>query len=183
MNMTEFRELPMDEGLTILNEYMLKIKNEPGRLEDKFKGGPFEFGYSLLTKHFRPLGIKLDKDTYQFVVGESNNLATLKTTVEKKKQEIVTSEQSLTKEELMFVKQLFKEKQLLVNVKSKREVVKEKKLFVPQMTGEKMQSGISVYKDVWDRWRAFKEDYGMYSGTDLLTLALEEFMNKYENKG
>lgn len=189
MKMAEFKALPIEDGLTMLNEYMLNIKDIPGRLEEKFKNGPFEFGYSLLNKYFRGIGISLDKETYQFV---SSNETTVKVTNEvvKPKQDvvkrekpkehtIVKHEQTLTTEEILFVKELFSRKQN--DVKDADAVVKQT-LFVPHMTGDKKQSGISVYADVWERWGEFKASYSMYSGTDLLTLALEEFMEKYNEK-
>ena len=52
-------------------------------------------------------------------------------------------------------------------------------LVVPVMVGEKKTTGISVYTEQWARWSEFKKKYQMYSGTDLLALALEEFMEKY----
>lgn len=185
--MAEFKALPTEEGLTMLNEYMLSIKDIPGRLEEKFKDGPFEFGYSLLNKYFRGIGISLDKETYQFVSNDivkvTNEVVKTKQDVVKrekpKEQTVVKQEQTLTTEEILFVKELFSRKQN--DVKDTDGVVKQT-LFVPHMTGEKKQSGISVYADVWERWGEFKASYSMYSGTDLLTLALEEFMEKYNEK-
>lgn len=52
-------------------------------------------------------------------------------------------------------------------------------LVVPVMVGEKKTTGISVYTEQWEHWSAFKKKYQMYSGTDLLALVLEEFMEKY----
>ena len=46
--------------------------------------------------------------------------------------------------------------------------------------GAKKTTGISVYVELWGRWNEFKKQYPMYSGTDLMALALEEFMEKYD---
>ena len=40
------------------------------------------------------------------------------------------------------------------------------------MAGSKKTTGISVYTEQWARWSEFKKKYQMYSGTDLLALAL-----------
>lgn len=189
MKMAEFKELPIEDALTMLNEYMLSIKDVPGRLEDNFKDGPFGFGYSSLTKYFRTIGVKLDPYTYQFssVNDVKPRQVVVKQKPVKKEQLVVKSKQELTIEEIMFVKELFvnkhsivKESQELVN--SKQEPVKPSLLVVPVMSGAKKQTGISVYADVWERWGDFKKEYSMYSGTDLLTLAIEEFMDKYQEK-
>ena len=39
---------------------------------------------------------------------------------------------------------------------------------------------ISVYVELRERWGKFEKVYPMYSGTELLALALEEFMEKYD---
>ena len=87
-------------------------------------------------------------------------------------------QQNLTNDEIAFVKELYaksqrnNEQQFFVNDKTM--------LVVPVMVGDKKTTGISVYTEQWDRWSAFKKKYQMYLGTDLLALALEEFMEKYE---
>ena len=84
----------------------------------------------------------------------------------------VEVQQTLTNDEISFVKQLYaksqrnNEQQFFVNDKQM--------LVVPVMTGDKKTTGISVYTEQWARWIAFKKKYQMYSGTDLLALALEE---------
>ena len=52
-------------------------------------------------------------------------------------------------------------------------------LVMPKMDGEKTTTGISVYVEQWERWKKFKEQHNQYSGTDLLAMALQEFMDKY----
>ena len=168
MNMPEFKALPIEEQLTRLNKHLLMIKDLPGRLEDNFKSGDFEFSYSLLKKDAPKLGITVDGKNYvAFKTGEEPQQNDVK------KQQIVTEETlELTTEEILFVKELFKNKQDLVKTKQT--------LFLPQFVGAKKTTGISVYVELWGRWNEFKKQYPMYSGTDLLALALEEFMEKYD---
>lgn len=91
----------------------------------------------------------------------------------KQQQKVVeTEELSLTTDEIRFVKELFANKQDLV--------IAKQTLLLPQFVGAKKTTGISVYVELWERWGKFKKAYPMYSGTDLLALALEEFMEKYD---
>ena len=193
MNMPEFKALPIEEQLTRLNKHLLMIKDLPGRLEDNFKSGDFEFSYSLLKKDAPKLGITVDGKNYvAFKTGEEPQQNDVKKQQETKKkivktkqndvknnnlvkqnQQIVTEETlELTTEEILFVKELFKNKQDLVKTKQT--------LFLPQFVGAKKTTGISVYVELWGRWNEFKKQYPMYSGTDLMALALEEFMEKYD---
>ncbi|MBE3102965.1 MAG: hypothetical protein IMZ40_01890 [Bacilli bacterium] len=185
MKMNELKELSIDEILPMLNDYFLTLKDVPGRLEDNFKDGPFEFGYSLLKKNAKSLGIIVDGKNFfcyksGYVVKDEQELVKYEKFV---KQRVVKSSQDVVKltcDEVDFVKRLYAES---VSDVSKQDLIDKIMLVVPHMTGIKTQSGVSVYKDVWDRWRTFKEDYVMYSGTDLLTLALDEFMEKYAKEG
>ena len=56
----------------------------------------------------------------------------------------------------------------------------KKILLLPHFAGSKKTTGISVYVELWERWGDFKKKYPMYSGTDLMAQALEEFMGKYD---
>lgn len=193
MKMTEFKALPLEEQLTKLNNHLLSLKDMAGRLEDNFKSEEFDFSYSLLKKNANELGIMVDGKNYMafkmgdksqqvLVIDKQNN----KKQIVKQKQsvvirnDIVNQQQVLvgkesivlTKDELLFVKELFKNKQDLVKPKQN--------LFLPQFVGSKKTTGISVYVELWERWGEFKKKYPMYSGTDLMALALEEFMEKYE---
>lgn len=95
-------------------------------------------------------------------------------TWKKRQQQALVETESivLTNDELLFVKELFKNKQDLVKDKQN--------LFLPQFVGSKKTTGISVYVELWERWGEFKKKYPMYSGTDLMAQALEEFMERYD---
>lgn len=186
--MADFKALPIDVALTRLNKHLLSLKDVAGRLEDNFKNDEFEFSYSLLKKTVRDLGIIVDGKNYvAYKVGEQplqppRNVVKSKqdlTNFNNVKQEVVKPQQDaiFTAEEITFLKQLYQEHKNDL-VKPSQEVVKPL-LVVPQMSGTKKQTGISVYAEVWDRWSEFKKEHSMYSGTDLLTMALEEFMDKY----
>ena len=193
MKMAEFKALPLEEQLLRLNKRLLEVKDVPGRLEDKFKNDEFDFGYSLLTKTAKSLGIKVDGKNYcAYKLDEEPPVVTDKQKVVKDKsivkqqqvivkqenvvkqsQEVVKSEEpQLTTDEILLVKALFKDKDNLVK--------SQQTLFVPQMMGAKKTTGISVYIELWERWNEFKKKYPMYSGTDLMALALEEFMERYD---
>ncbi len=182
--MVDFKELPIDDALTRLNNHLLSLKEMSGRLEDNFKSGEFEFGYSLLKKTAKSLGIVVDGKNYTaYKIGEKHpeyNIVMLKQNNVKKEltknnkpsQGFVKQQQYLTEDEIVFIKSLFAAQQ--------ESIVKDKQiLVVPQMEGAKKTTGINVYVDVWNRWKEFKSKYGMYSGTDLMAMALEEFMTKY----
>ena len=195
MKMADFKALSLEERLTKLNNHLLKLKDVPGRLEENLKSGEFDFSYSLLKKAEKELGITVDGKAYcayaqidifnlenaateqDVVMLEQNNVKQQQDTVKQASQEIVKSQQTLTNAEIAFVKELYaktqlnNEQQFLVNDKPL--------LVVPVMTGAKKTTGISVYTEQWARWSEFKKKYQMYSGTDLLALALEEFMEKY----
>lgn len=184
MKMVDFKLLSTDEQITILNKHLLSIRDMPGRLEDNFKRGDIDFGYSMLKKSARSLGIMVDGKNYiaykvdelpdSIVMLKQNNVKQDLTKINNTSQEVVKPQQTLTREEILFVKTLFKAQKSTVNDKQM--------LLVPQMTGAKKTTGISVYVDVWGRWGAFKDEYKMYSGTDLMAMALEEFMAKYRTQ-
>lgn len=165
----------------------------PGRLEDNFKSEEFDFSYSLLRKNANELGITVDGKNYVafkmgnkpqqvLVIDKQNN----KKQGVKQKQSIIkrndvviqqqtlveTESMVLTNDEIIFVKELFKNKQNLVKPKQN--------LFLSQFAGSKKTTGISVYVELWERWGEFKKKFPMYSGTDLMAQALEEFMGKYD---
>ena len=174
MKMADFKALSLEERLTRLNNHLLWLKQLEGRLEDNFKDGEFDFSYSLLKKNASDLGIFVDGKRY--VAYATGDEPPAQQDIVKAKQDVVKAQQTLTIEEIKFVKQLFadhknNEQQFFVNGKSM--------LVVPTMVGEKKTTGISVYIEQWERWTAFKERYNMYSGTDLMAMALEEFMDKY----
>lgn len=182
MKMADFKALSLEEQLTTINNHLTSIRGLSGRLEDNFKSGIMDFSYSLLKKNAKELGFVVDGKNYvayaigdeppvkqDVVVSKQNNV---------KQQVIVELQQTLTTDEIAFVKQLYKadqannnEQQFFVNGKPM--------LVVPTMVGTKKTTGISVYIDQWERWTTFKERYNMYSGTDLMALALDEFMDKY----
>lgn len=188
MKMADFKALSLEERLTKLNKHLLKLKEMDGRLEDNFKSDEFDFSYSLLKKNAEQLGITVDGKNYrayyllphvatdifeqenqseqqEIVISKQNNV--------KQQQKVVkTEELSLTIDEIRFVKELFTNKQDFVKAKQT--------LLLPQFVGAKKTTGISVYVELWERWGNFKKAYPMYSGTDLLALALEEFMEKYD---
>ena len=181
MKMNDFKALPLEEKLLKLNEHLLNVKGERGGLELNFKRGEFDFSYSLLKKKATEIGIVIDGNNYVAYALDENPSVVKQKQVTVKQENVVKQKQSvvkddslnLTKEEILFVKELFKNKQ---------EVVKTKQpLFVPTFIGEKKQTGISVYVEMWERWNEFKKKYPMYSGTDLMAMAIEEFMEKYED--
>lgn len=175
----------MDKQIELLTERLNEIKDIKGRLDEKFKNDVFEFDFS----NFRKEKVKLGYEIKNYVVYQldGNVFETQKDVKQKQnvvneysdiKQNVVKEEQvigeqiSLTKDEILFVKELFKNKQELVKPKQP--------LFLPNFSGTKKTTGISVYIELWERWGHFKKRYPMYSGTDLLALALEEFMEKYD---
>lgn len=193
MKMNDFKALPLEEQLTKLNNHLLNLKDMPGRLEDNFKSEEFDFSYSLLKKNANELGITVegknyvafkmgDKPQQVFVTDKQNNkeqsvkqqqsIVKRNDVVNQQQALVKTDSIALTNDELLFVKELFKNKQDLVKAKQN--------LFLPQFAGSKKTTGISVYVELWDRWGDFKKKYPMYSGTDLMAQALEEFMGKYE---
>lgn len=169
MKMADFKALSREEQITMLNNHLLSLKYIDGRLEDNFKTGEFDFSYSLLKKNAKELGIVVDGKNYvAYDTGDEPSA----------QQDVVKAQQTLTIEEIEFVKKLYadhqnnnNEQQFFVNDKPM--------LVVPTLIGEKKTTGISVYIEQWKRWTAFKERYNMYSGTDLMALALDEFMDKY----
>ena len=192
MKMADFKALPLAERLTKLNKHLANLKGVPGRLEDNFKSGEFDFSYSLLKKAEQELGITVDGKNYcaynqidifnlenaateqDVVMLEHNNVKQQQDIV---KQDTVEAQQTLTTDEIAFVKELYAKSQL--NNEQQFFVNDKSMLVVPVMVGEKKTTGISVYTEQWARWSEFKKKYQMYSGTDLLALALEEFMEKY----
>lgn len=178
MKMADFKALSLEECLTKLNNHLLSLKQLEGRLEDNFKTGAFDFSYSLLKKNAADLGIVVDGKNYMaYAVGDEPPVQ--QDVVKQGFKDIVKVQQTLTNDEIAFVKELYaksqrnNEQQFFVNDKPM--------LVVPVMVGDKKTTGISVYTEQWDRWSTFKKKYQMYSGTDLLALALEEFMEKYED--
>ncbi|MEK5187226.1 hypothetical protein [Solibacillus sp. FSL W7-1324] len=193
MKMNDFKALPLEEQLIKLNNHLLNLKNMGGRLEDNFKSGKFDFSYSLLKKNANELGITVDGKNYvAFKMGDKWKQDLVIDKQNKKKQSVkqkqsvvkrndaVNQQQvlvekesiELTNDELFFVKELFKNKQDVVMAKQH--------LLLKQFVGAKKTTGISVYVELWERWGEFKKKYPMYSGTDLMAQAIEEFMGKYE---
>lgn len=195
LKMNDFKALPLDEQLTKLNNHLLSLKDKAGRLEDNFKSEEFDFSYSLLKKNANELGITVDGKNYvAFKMGDKLQQVSVIDKLNNKKQNVKqkqgvvkrnkidnkqqffaeTENLVLTSDEVIFVKELYKNKQNLVKAKQN--------LFLPQFAGSKKTTGISVYVELWEQWGKFKKKYPMYSGTDLMAQALEEFMEKYEEK-
>lgn len=191
MKMADFKALSLDERLTRLNKHLLSLQQMEGRLEDNFKAGEFDFSYSLLKKNAADLGIVVDGKRYvayaagdeppvkQDIVKAKQDAVMLKQN--NVKQDLVKSQQTLTTDEIAFIKDLYAKSQL--NNEQQFFVNDRPMLVVPTIVGAKKTTGISVYVEQWERWGKFKEQYAMYSGTDLLALALDEFMNKYDGDG
>lgn len=184
MKMDEFKVLSMEERLTKLNKHLLSVKDLPGRLEDKFKSGEFDFSYSLLKKNAKSLGIVIDGKTYQaYAEGveppvQQNVVMSKQNNVKQASQEVVKSQQTLTSAEIAFVKELYAKSQL--NNEQQFFVNDKPMLVVPIMAGSKKTTGISVYEEQWRHWSEFKAKHSQYSGTDLLAMAIQEFMDKYD---
>lgn len=182
MKFSEFKALPLEEKLLRLNKHLLNLKGVPGKLELKFQNDEFDFSYSSIKKYPKEAGVKIDGKAYvaypfdeiPSVVKPQQDVVKSEKVVKQKQSFVKEQNVELTKDEILFVKELFKNKQDIVKTKQA--------LFLPQFTGAKKTTGISVYVELWDRWNEFKKVYPMYSGTDLLALALEEFMEKYEEK-
>lgn len=174
MKMADFKALTQAEQLTLLNDHLTAIKGMSGRLEDNFKSGEFDFSYSLLKKNAKDLGIVVDGKNY--VAYANGEVLPEPETVESenlvKQKQSENKELALTEHEILFLKELYKSHQ-------NQFTDKKQPLFLPQYVGAKKTTGISVYVELWERWGAFKESYPMYSGTDLLARAIEEFMDKY----
>lgn len=184
MKMADFKALSRDEQLTRLNNHLLSLKQLEGRLEDNFKRGDFEFSYSLLKKNAADLSIVVDGKNY--VAYAAGDEPPAKQVVKPKKDvikqtfdDVVKSQQTLTDDEIAFVKELFAKSQL--NNEQQFVVNGKPMLVVPTMVGAKKTTGISVYVEQWERWTQFKQKHSMYSGTDLLAMALDEFMDKYDD--
>lgn len=106
MKMADFKALSLEERLTKLNNHLLKLKDVPGRLEENFKSGEFDFSYSLLKKAEKELGITVDGKAYcayaQIDIFNLENAATEQdvvmleqNNVKQTSQEIVKSQQTL----------------------------------------------------------------------------------------
>ena len=181
MKMDEFKVLSMEERLTKLNKHLLSIKDLPGRLEDKFKSGEFDFSYSLLKKNAKLLGIVIDGKNhiaYAELPVQQNVVMSKQNNVKQASQEVIKSQQTLTSAEIAFVKELYAKSQL--NNEQQCFVNDKSMLIVPVMVGEKRTTGISVYSEQWTKWSEFKAKHSQYSGTDLLAMAIQEFMDKYD---
>ena len=175
--MADFKALTREEQLTTLNNHLTSIKGLSGRLEDNFKSGMMDFSYSLLKKNADALGIVVDGKNYvAYAAGDEPPQQDI---VKQTSEDLVKSQQTLTAEEIAFVKDLYAKSQL--NNEQQFFVNDKPMLVVPVMTGKKKTTGISVYVEQWERWSAFKQKYNMYSGTDLLAMALDEFMANYDD--
>lgn len=177
MKFQEFKSLSTDEQIELLTNRLNEIKGLKGRMDENFKNEIFEFDLSNIRKSpelgYKVANYAVHKIDEPVVKSKQKNVKEQK--VVKQKQSVVKDENiELTKDEIMFVKELFKNKQDFVKTKQT--------LFVPQMLGDKKTTGISVYVELWERWGKFKKKHQMYSGTDLLALALEEFMEKYDEE-
>lgn len=71
-------------------------------------------------------------------------------------QDIVKEQQTLTSDEIAFVKDLFAKSQF--NNEQQFFVNNRRMLVVPVMVGPKKTTGISVYTEKWDRWDEFMKN-------------------------
>lgn len=188
MKMADFKILDKQQQLTILNNHLITLKGLDGRLRDNFKSGEFDFSFALLKKNADDLGLVIDGKNYvayaasgELPVVEPQQIVVNKDDASNQiSSEFIESQLNLTTEEIIFVKQLFAESQL--NKEQQFIVNDQPMLVVPTMSGKKKTKEISVYSKQWERWGKFKKQHSMYSGTDLLAMALQEFMDKYNEK-
>ena len=179
MKMADFKALTLSERLTKLNAHLLSLKSLEGRLEDNFKRGEFDFSYSLLKKNAADLGMIVDGKNYvAYGIGDEPPIQT--NVINQTSNNDVVKQTSLTNEEIAFLKQLYAQSQR--NQEQLFLLDDKPMLVVPVMTGEKKTTSISVYIEQWERWNTFKQRHSMYSGTDLLAMAIEDFLEKYDNE-
>lgn len=181
MKMADFKILDKQQQLTILNNHLTTLKGMDGRLGDNFKSGEFDFSYSLLKKYAHELGLVIDGKNYvAYAASDELPVVNKDDASNQISSEFIESQQNLTTEEITFVKQLFAESQL--NKEQQFIVNNQLILVVPTMSGKKKTKEISVYSKQWERWGKFKKKHSKYSGTDMLAMALQEFMDKYNEK-
>ena len=176
MKMEDFKALSVEERLAKLNNHLLGLKDMPGRLDDKFKSGDFNFSYSLLKKNAESLGIAVDGKSYKaFLMG-----ATIEASATLQARPTLDQQQPFTADEIAFLKKLYADTvHSHYNGDSHFMLNDKPMLVVPTILGPKKTTGVSVFISQWERWKRFKQYYSHHSGTDLLAMALEEFMEKY----
>lgn len=180
MNITQFKILPIEEAVEIINEDLKKIvlagkmTSSFGK-EDEVEGLVAKCSWSSITNHFTSLGYKFNRKTYQLELNDEvlpitnqNNPSVEATT---------TVEIPLSEEEISFIKELYMKS--LEEGKEVKDVDVPTFLMIKPKKENKKNVTINVYEDTWKLWLKFKEQYA-YNQVDLLDVALREFIHKYK---
>lgn len=175
MKLLALKKMPVEDAVSLINQD-LDILSRNNKTTHSFgkpdvEGLQIECSWSSIHKYYGQFGYRLNRNNYQYEFVEGlNNMQ-----VREVAQDSITEPQ-LTSEEIEFIRTLMSQQQGVTSVNNT-----EIELKISVKEGEKKTTGVSVYVDTWDEWMEFKKAYP-YSGTDVLDLALREFMDKYKKK-
>lgn len=169
MDFSELKRLSVADAITIINKD-LEVLYKNNKRTDNFgksnvDGLQLKCSWSSIHKYYGPHGYRLNRDTYKYEYVEGLNNMPQDVTI------------ALTKDEIQFVKELYKQQQQGITIDNNS----NDELKIVVRDGAKKTTGISVYVDTWQDWTDFKAQYP-YSGTDVLDQALKDFMAKYNFK-
>lgn len=151
MQLDGFRLLSENEKLTLVNERLKQLKDQKLTTKD-FRTAELEFSYTSAYKELESLGYGRHGDSF---VKQQQGSPSLDET------EIATL------------------KRMIADYQSNSQT-HELEPRVPRRTDAAVVStSIRINKQVWQRFQAYAEDWSIYRTSDLLSLALERFLDQH----
>lgn len=149
MKLADFRALKEDEKVKLTNDRLKQLKDE-GLTTKDFRSIELEFSYTSASEEIKSLGYV--RHGHVFV-----------------KQQMSLS---LSESEIATLKRM------IADYKP-RDQKKESELKVVRRADDTVTStSIRVHRQVWQRFQAFLKEWSIYRSADVVSLALEEFLDK-----
>ena len=185
MTKEEFLELDIDKKIEYLNEKLsegqtvIRIREDLGIGEKSLQKIIRENGYKYFQKekrYYKENTNVLQKN----IVNENYNLDSKDPTIvlQNYKEDLLEIVQA--KKEIFEVINAFKENLYCKDTTSVIEVVASNEIQIKDFNSEAKVTSFRVYGETLTKWKEFCSKHKKYNNQDLVSMALEEYMKKYE---
>jgi len=150
MKLDDFRVLKEDEKVELTNNRLKQLK-DGGLTTKDFRSAELEFSYTSAYKEMESLGYVRHGDVFVKSKGSP----------------------SLSDSDITALKQMIADYE-------SRGQKQESELKVVRRTDDTVTStSVRVHKQVWQRFQAFLKEWSIYRSADVVSLALEHFLDQY----
>ena len=185
MTKEEFLELDIDKKIEYLNEKLsegqtvIRIREDLGIGEKSLQKIIRENGYKYFQKekrYYKENTNVLQKN----IVNENYNLDSKDPTIVLQNYKDDLLEIVQAKKDIFEVINAFKENLYCKDTTSVIEVVASNEIQIKDFNSEAKVTSFRVYGETLTKWKEFCSKHKKYNNQDLVSMALEEYMKKYE---